>query len=70
MTANRIKILKRYNDLTVPSDNTRVVSPYRIMEREGSRSNITQVDRAEQLRRIREAGRKQKEEEDARIFAE
>jgi hypothetical protein len=47
MTVNKIKIPRKYDDLTVPSDNTRVASPYRIRSREESDPDITRADRAE-----------------------
>jgi hypothetical protein len=45
MTEN--DIIKRLNDTTIPSDNTRVVSPYRIKARTKPASDITSVNRAE-----------------------
>jgi hypothetical protein len=56
MTEN--DILKRLNDMTVPSDNTQVVSPYRIKARTESAPDITKVDRRQQVLRFREIARK------------
>ena len=62
----------KLNSMTIPSDNMRVVSPYRIKARTESRPDITRVNREEQVRRINEAGKKQKAEFDRleRIKAE
>ena len=49
--------------MTVPSDNTRVVSPYRIKARTESAPDITKVDRRQQVLRFREIARKQAEKE-------
>ena len=64
MTVNDIDNFRKLNAMTAPSDNTRVVSPYRIRAKGQSRPNITTVNRQEQIRRIREAGQKQKEDAD------
>ena len=58
MTEN--DIVKRLNDMTLPSDNIRVVTPYRIKAQNESKPNILRVGRKEQLLRIRKAGEEQR----------
>jgi hypothetical protein len=64
MTENEKNIIRRLNNMTAPSDNTRVVSPYRIKYKAESAPAITRAPLPEKVRRIQEAGRKQKQEFD------
>jgi hypothetical protein len=47
MTVNDIDNFRKLNAMTAPSDNTRVVSPYRIRAKGQSRPNIATVNRQE-----------------------
>lgn len=69
-TKRKSNILDRLTDMTIPSDNTQVVSPYRMMPKIEPKPSITRANRMEQVRRINEAGRKQKEEADEKEWRE
>ena len=82
MTVNDIDNFRKLNAMTAPSDNTRVVSPYRVKEKDRPKPSITRANLAEQVRRINKAGeeqrvaretiarKKREEEENARIKAD
>lgn len=57
-------ILSRLNNMTIPSDNTRVESPYRIKPKieQPGKTDISRAPLQEQVRRISEAGQKQYED--------
>ena len=70
MTVNDIDNFRKLNATTAPSDNIRVVSPYRVQASIKSSTSIAQANRSEQLRRIREAGERQRKERDEREWKE
>ena len=63
-------VLSDLNNMMMPSDyfSNQVVSPYRIKAETEPKPSIVRANRMEQVRRINEAGKKQKEEADRKEF--